>query len=148
VAEVAGHLRGVEATVRAAIKQHAPGAHPATATFVHAALYDMHELIYASTQLSGSNSNPTASQDGGAAGPSSGSDAHEAIAALSRCLSIVDGVSRGAELHVFLACALLERASAMRGADSPQVRPRPTLGTCKASCPFWLGRPCNAPLAS
>lgn len=118
---VTGHLRGVEATGRAAIKEHVTaGVHPATAIFMHAALYDLHELLYASTQLGDLGDDISG---GGSSGGGSGSErGHEALAALARCLSIVDTVSRGAELHVFLACALLERASALRGADSPQVR--------------------------
>ena len=101
-------LRALEASARAAIKSacDGDGVHPATATFMHAALYDMHELVYAATQV-----------EGGAAGSES-ERGQAALAALSRCLSIVDAVSRGAELHVFLAAALLEQASALRGPDS------------------------------
>ncbi|KAI8465647.1 MAG: hypothetical protein J3K34DRAFT_82272 [Monoraphidium minutum] len=113
LAVAADHLRGVEATARAAIKEHAgPGVHPATATFMHAALYDLHELLYAATQLS---------EGLGGGGESDSERGHAALSALSRCLAIVDAVSRGAELHVFLAAAMLERASALRGADSPQA---------------------------
>jgi hypothetical protein len=73
---------------------------------MHAALFDLHELLYAATQVEG------------AGGGSDAERGQAALAALSRCLSIVDTVSRGAELHVFLAAALLEQAAALRGRDS------------------------------
>jgi hypothetical protein len=78
---------------------------------MHAALYDLYELLCAATQLA----------DGPGAGERASERGLAELAALSKCLSLVDAVARGAELHVFLACALLERASALRGADSPQV---------------------------
>ena len=136
LAAAARGLDDTEAAVRAAIREHTQGSnssgsgsgdddstttsssgggaglHPATATFAHAALYELYELQYAATQL-------LAGGDGGSL--SDAERAQRALAALSRCLSIVDAVSRGAELHVFLAAALLREATALRGADSPQA---------------------------
>ncbi|GBF93793.1 hypothetical protein Rsub_06125 [Raphidocelis subcapitata] len=107
LAAAARGLRDADASVRAALKAHAERAHPATATFAAAALYELHELAYAATQLGT-----------GFGGDDGGERGQEALAALSRCLAIVDAVSRGAELHCFLAARLLELASAARGRDS------------------------------
>jgi hypothetical protein len=123
LAAAARGLRDVDAAARAAIKQYtspsdgdgdgdgdkaaAAELHPATATFMQAALYELHELQYAASQLDALG------------GTTESERAHAALASLSRCLSLVDTVSRGAELHVFLACALLDRATELRGADAP-----------------------------
>ncbi len=80
--------------------------------YLQASVYSLLELQHFCSTLTGSHDEAA---QGAAKKPS-----HNVatLSALSRCLGIVDLVSRGAELHVFLASALLRHAADAHGADS------------------------------
>lgn len=80
----------------------------APAAAMQAALYDMYENLYFCDSISG----------------------RDATRSLSGCLAILDAVSRGAELHVYVAAKLLAHVAATQGTDSPAAQ----VGYVVASC--------------
>lgn len=74
---------------------------------LQAAVYDLFELLLFCEHLVGSGNESER--------------LHNILARLGKCLAILNCVSRGAELHVYMASRLLQHAVNLRGNDSVQA---------------------------
>lgn len=94
------------------VQQHQAVLGQTSTLILQAAVYDLFELLlFCREQLLGY------SRSGSAGDPA----AHAVLTRLGRCLAILNCVTRGAELHVYVASRLLQHAVDHRGGDSVQA---------------------------
>ncbi|WIA19949.1 hypothetical protein OEZ85_005832 [Tetradesmus obliquus] len=107
LAAVQAQLQTLEHFLSAALQQHRAVLSDSAVLVLQAAVYDLYELLLFCEQLL-PQGNEAESK-------------HAALACIGRCLAILNCVSKGAELHVFLASRLLQHAVDLRGPDSAQA---------------------------
>jgi hypothetical protein len=90
-----------------ALKHASPTLSHSSNLILQAAVYDLFELLLFCEQLLGTQSGGNQSEV-----------VHAVLSRLGRCLSILGHVSKGAELHVYLASRMLQYAVDFRGSDS------------------------------
>lgn len=92
------------------LSQASPALSHSSKLILQAAVYDLFELLLFCEQLLGTQSGGNQSEV-----------AHAVLSRLGRCISIMSHVSKGAELHVYLASRMLQYAVDFRGSDSVQA---------------------------
>jgi hypothetical protein len=107
LAAVQAQLLSLETSLSAALQQHRAVLSDSAVLVLQAAVYDMYELLLFCEQLLPQGNTSEAK--------------HAALACIGRCLAILNCVSKGAELHVYLASRLLQHAVDLRGPDSAQA---------------------------
>jgi hypothetical protein len=107
LAAVQAQLQSLEHSLSASLQQHRAVLSDSAVLALQAAVYDLYELLLFCEQLL-PQGNDSESK-------------HAALACIGRCLAILNCVSKGAELHVYLASRLLQHAVDLRGPDSAQA---------------------------
>lgn len=107
LAHVQSHLLHLEDSLSAQLQQHRPLLSDSAVLVLQAAVYDLYELLLFCEHLV-----PQGNQS---------ELLHAVLGRLGRCIAILNCVSKGAELHVYLASRMLQYAVNLRGADSVQA---------------------------